>query len=504
MSKKGIKKREIRKAKHTGPSQSIDSNRYSNKLSEFKDVESPSSDYGGNRTSSIDILRGGTSDASVSASSITAFRLNDQNLSNLSVANLQNTLVRAHPDVSFAVWNYLRLGNTDLNIRVFKLNGNPWPQAEKDLELLVRKWEFPSIEGYSKSRSIKKIINQLLQSAVVRGAVALEAVLTDGDDDIQFLAPVDPASITFEIKGGRYVPTQDNKRVSLDIPTFFYEGVDEYVGQPYGRSPIMPALSIIVFQMQVLNDLKMVIHKHGFPKDDIVVLQEAIEKRMPMNIKMNEVAKKKFYQEQLSVIKDAYEGMEVDDSFVHYDSVTVNQGSGKVSGGGGGQIVDLRVVIDAIDNLIMTGLKTHSTVLGRRSQGNTESFAKLEIKLYQRSVQAFQELIAGVLSKVFMLALNLYGKQGIVEVKFDEVDIRTMLEKAQFEGVHMANIVRKRDEGWIDNDMAAQMGANQKSAITEPRSWMTTTGGSDESGDSTKKKEDNPGGQPDEKSGQSV
>ena len=35
-----------------------------------------------------------------------------------------------------------------------------------------------------------------------------------------------------------------------------------------------------------------------------------------------------------------------------------------------------------IDNLIQSGVKTLSTLLGRRGAGQTESYAKIEIKLY--------------------------------------------------------------------------------------------------------------------------
>ena len=102
-------------------------------------------------------------------------------------------------------------------------------------------------------------MQQLLLSTITRGACALELVLTPNYDDVAFIAPVDPATIDFKFENDRYVPYQDEETLSLDIPTFLYEGLDEFIDSPYGRSPILGAINTVIFQLQVLNDLKQVI-----------------------------------------------------------------------------------------------------------------------------------------------------------------------------------------------------------------------------------------------------
>jgi len=377
--------------------------------------------------------------------------LDERRFSSLNVFDLIDILIDAHPDVSFALWNFLRIANSGYTFKVYRINSTKrHQQAEEELWKFLEKLDMPSYDGFSKTYSINKVINQLLLSLITRGAAALEVVLTPDYEDVAYLAPVDPATIDFRYENGKYVPYQLTKR--LDIPTFFYEGLDEKVDDPYGRSPFLSALSIVLFQLQVLNDIKAVVHNQGYPRFDITILEEAIINRMPVNIRNNEQEKQKWLRDRLQEIIDMYNSLEPDDSFVHYDSVQIDMVGGK---SGGGAVIDPEKLMRAIDNLIMSGLKTLSTILGRRSTGNTESFAKLEIKLYLQGVKSLQDIVANILSRVLTLVLNLKGLQGVVKFKFEPLEIRTDLEQEQFKQIKYLNIAYARDQGWIDQVEAA-------------------------------------------------
>jgi hypothetical protein len=379
--------------------------------------------------------------------------LDDRRFSNLQIPDMIDALIDAHPDVSYAVWNYLRIGNTAFDISVERLgSGKRWIQAEKEIMQIFERLELPNTENYEGSRNLSKVINQMLLSAITRGAVACELVLTQDMQDVAFIAPVDPATIEFRIQNERYVPSQDNERIILDIPTFFYEGVDERIDDPYGRSPIISALNIVVFQLQVLNDIKAVVHNHGYPRVDIKILEEVLLKRMPIAIRNNEQKKQEWLRDRMAEIVSMYSDLEPDDAFVHFDSIEIDTTGGSKSGGA---MIDPEKLMTAIDNLIMTGLKTLSTILGRRSTGNTESFAKLEIKLYIQGVRAMQEVVERILSKALTLALNIKGKQGVVNFKFRPMEIRTELEQEQFKQIKLMNLQFMYNMGWIDQEEAA-------------------------------------------------
>jgi hypothetical protein len=413
------------------------------------DVES-TSEFGGTR-SSISGLDSGA----VPKKARNELGLDERSLTGSNIEDLMDTFMDAHPDVSFAIWNFLRLAVGDFTVKVYKIGSGKKEQdeaAEEALQILLQRLELPNVERFEMSRSIRKVITQLTQAVVTRGAGALELVLTPGNDDVAFFALVDPATVEFRYEQERFVPYQDDGKVSLDIPTFLYEGLDEKIDNPYGRGPLLGAIGMIMFQLQVLNDLKAVIHNQGYPRLDIKIVEEVLLKRMPIAIRNNEKAKSKWLNDKLSEIITMYNNLEPDDTFVHYDSMEI----GTVGGGkGGGAMIDPEKIFSVIDSLIMAGLKTVSTILGRRTSGNTESFAKLEIKLYMKGVEAIQEVVERIMSRALTLALNIQGKQGFVEFRFKAVEIRTELEQAQFEQIHLMNQQFKRDQGWIDQTEAA-------------------------------------------------
>lgn len=451
------------------------------------------SEFGGTRTTIPKFASGGGGAGGALPRKVQRdMRLDDRSLSGSSIEDLVDILIDAHPDMSFALWNFLRLGRGKFTTKVYKVGSDKSDKAgEKLIQQLFQRLEAPNIMQFEPSHSIHKVLNQLLLSVVTRGAGALELVLTQDLKNVAFLAPVDPGTITFKFEQDRYIPYQDTDKISLDIPTFLYETLDARVDDPYGRSPLLGAINTVMFQMQVLNDIKAVVHNQGYPRFDITILEDVLLQRMPVNIRNNEVAKQKWLNEKLKEIIDMYNNLEVDDTFVHFNSIEIGMVGGK-GGSGGGSLIDPEKLMRAIDGLITAGLKTLSTILGRRSTGNTESFAKMEIKLYLKGVEAMQEVVERIMSRALTLYLNIMGKQGIVEFKFEPVEIRTELEQAQFEQIALQNWAYKRDQGWIDQEMAS-IGAVGTPAVAEPdwehlgKSTVQNKDGSDTKGTTDEK-----------------
>jgi hypothetical protein len=438
------------------------SSNYAKKLKPISDID-PAPDFGGARTTIPKFAQGGGGVGMVLSKRVqTDLGLDERRFSQYTIDQLIDIFADAHPDLSFALWNFIRMSNSGYSITCKKLNGNPDPTGEKNLKELLTRFEAPNVLQFEKSRSIDRVINQMIQSVVTRGATACELVLTPKRDDVAFIAPVDPATVDFVYDGQRYKPSQNMRSVDLDIPTFFYEGLDERIDDPYGRSPIMSAIHMVIFQLQILNDLKAVVHNQGYPRLDLKVIEEVLLNRMPISIRNNEQKKQEWLKDRLQEIIDMYSALEPDDAFVHFDSVEIGMaGEAKA-------MIDPQKLMQVIDNLIMSGLKTLSTILGRRSTGNTESFAKIEIKLYLKGVEAIQQVVETVLSRALTLALNIRGKQAIVNFKFKPLEIRTELEQAQFEQVALLNYAFMRDQGWIDQDEAAMKAVGHAPVMPEP------------------------------------
>jgi len=109
--------------------------------------------------------------------------------------------------------------------------------------------------------------------------------------------------------------------------------------------------------------------------------------------------------------------------------------------------------------------------MGRRSQGQTEQYAKLEIKIFMKSVHRVQVIVESVLSRALTKLINIHGMQGYVHFKFKDTEVRTELEKVNFEQIAIQNAAKKRDNGWISQDEASEEVTGTK-AVGEPDKEM--------------------------------
>ena len=58
--------------------------------------------------------------------------------------------------------------------------------------------------------------------------------------------------------------------------------------------------------------------------------------------------------------------------------------------------------------------------------------------------------------------------QGVVYFEFNPIEIRTSMETAQFEQVHLLNCQFKRDQGWIDQEEASMMAVGHNPVSEAP------------------------------------
>ncbi|WP_246862828.1 hypothetical protein [Paenibacillus cellulosilyticus] len=161
--------------------------------------------------------------------------------------------------------------------------------------------------GYQHGRSLDKLDTIQRMMVMVRGACAGEVVLNEACNDVIDIVPVDPSLIWFRRETGtsRLTPWQFVKNPSprsgeewfgsykkIDTPTFIYEEFDPMVDDPYGRTPMLPVLQVVFFHLQVLQDLKAVVHNQGYPRLDISMMEEIMLKNMPAQIKPTQLLSK--------------------------------------------------------------------------------------------------------------------------------------------------------------------------------------------------------------------
>lgn len=380
-------------------------------------------------------------------------KIDQKSFKQYSPKKLLEILKNNHPDISQAIWNFKIIGGCDYQVKAYLLDGETeHKSAQKVIDQFLMDIYYSQGQGFEKSRSLDKLVFQMFDQILLTGSTALEIVMDSNFEKVMYLTTVDTNTINYRFEDGRIIPYQFGNKgtVDLDIPTFFIEGLDETDTNPYGVSPFLSSIQTISFQLQVLEDLRQIIHNQGYGKYDIKIIEEVLLKRMPNNIKNNDKKKQDWLTEQLQAIISMYSKLEPDAAFVHFDSVNVDMVENAKA------MVDPQKIMAVIDTQIMGALKQYSTLMGRRSQGQTEQYAKLEIRLFMQSIHLMQETIENILSRAFTKIINLYGYQGYVEFEFEDTEIRTELEKVNFEQIAILNAERKRANGWITQDDASE------------------------------------------------
>jgi hypothetical protein len=387
-------------------------------------------------------------------------------LQSYTAEELLELLISVHPDVSYALYTYLRMGDTDLTFTAKKPNGNADKSGQRVLDELkvMLNTPLPS-PGYQHGRSLDKLDTIQRMMIMVRGACAGEIVLNERCNDVIDIVPVDPALIWFrrEPNTNRLTPWQYVKNPrrnaneewfgnykKIDTPTFIYEEFDPMVDDPYGRTPMLPVLQVVFFHLQVLSDLKAVVHNQGYPRLDISMLEEIMLKNMPNSLKNNPDGQQKWLKERMDEMLNHFNSLNPDDALVHWDSVKVEY----LKGGNSGPMIDIKKLIDIIDTQMATSLKTLLTILSRH-QGSTETYSSIDTQIYIKNVESARSVTKRFWQRAFSLSARVRGVQTLVEVDYSPIDLRSEMERERDLRARLNNYVLAEKERYITAKEAA-------------------------------------------------
>jgi hypothetical protein len=126
-------------------------------------------------------------------------------LQNYTAEELLELLISVHPDVSHALYTYLRMGDTSMTISAKKRTGTEDKSGQRTLDELRETLNTPlPSPGYQHGRALDKLDTIQRLMVMVRGACAGEVVLNAQVNDVVDIVPVDPSLIWF-----RRDPTTD-------------------------------------------------------------------------------------------------------------------------------------------------------------------------------------------------------------------------------------------------------------------------------------------------------
>lgn len=378
--------------------------------------------------------------------------LSSKDFDQISPPALMDIMADLSPEVSRALWDYLRLVNPGYEYKV------TYPGSDEVDEVATAKLgEFVDLlsDLYG---SFDVVIGRMNMGPFLRGAICAELVLDRRGRMPVDLATPDPGSIRFRtrkdaVRGEVWQPGQwqEYDFVPLDMPTFRYIPIDPLPASPYGRPIAAPALFIALFILGIMHDLRRVVQQQGYPRIDIGIdIAQLLEHSPQLGADLD--AFNTFVSELVAEVEDEYSALAPDDAYIHTSNIMINKPVGTldtVSLGG------IDGVIAALERMVVRGLKTMPIMMGlNESVGDTQSNRQWEI--YIAGIKSIQHYTETTLERLFEIALRVQGIQSDVEFRFAEVRDAERLRDAQAEAMEISNAATKRDQGWISQDEASQ------------------------------------------------
>lgn len=374
------------------------------------------------------------------------------------------------PQASHAVWNYLRMVNPghDLRAYVFDGQGNETKEegtAQAYLDDLARR------VGSEYGGGLDQLHNVLGLALITNGAVCAEVAPNEGITDVEDWYPVNPALIAFQRDssgtlhlGQRF---RDNTFHELNSNQVFYTPLDPDVDDPYGRPPLLPALSTVLAKGQMINDLRTVAHNQGYPRLDVSIKWDAIMAAAPPSLREpgRENDFKEWTEGVLSTIVTDYEQLQVDDTFVHYDWVDIKM----VGGAAGVGAFDFSALEKILVRQVNSALKTLPILLGI-NEATSETHGSIQWQIQVQGVSALQRLIKRTIEKLSDTSLAIKGLQAHSKVEYEKIRTVDRLFEAQADFFETRTVQLQEMMGWRSHDEAAEImtGHEASGPIVQP------------------------------------
>ncbi len=377
-------------------------------------------------------------------------------------------LRRVTPDVSMAVWNFIRLANQGHEMAFYDANNQ-----EKRLTQVEADWRtFASRVNEISNSGLDGLIDILHQSAFVKGAQGLEAEVNADRTDIVDVYPIIPQTITWELeeRNGRqkWIPYQwhlGTGKVSLEPgkANFYWVPTDPDIDDPRGNLMLSPVLQSIDFQMQIMQDLQAVLHRQGYPRNDIKINTERVWAAMPPAIKASAQKAKEWLNNLWNEIRAAFRNIEPDEDYIHWDETEINMNQGANAS----RSLDVRAISELVDQQVMSGAKQLSIFMNRNS-GVTESWGSIQFLIFCNGIASIQRGSKRIIEEIARLWLRVHGIQAVPVFTHNKIDWNSEEQRMTVKLMEQEFHAIAQLMGWEDGDRAAQEVLGVENAVGLP------------------------------------
>jgi hypothetical protein len=360
------------------------------------------------------------------------------------------------PDLSAAVNAYLRTAITAHYTAVAKnMDGTFNREATALLQQLLTRFDVVQDyeDGFSGTNSMRSNSESLGKELMLYGACSLELVL--GKDRLpRTLQPVSTSQISFfPDKSGKWLsPKQllSGTEIDLDIPTFFYTALDQDLLEPYASSPLEPALQMVLFSTEFMNDLRRIVKRAVHPRMTVKLDEEKFKKNIPPEALADTKKLAEYMAATIADIETKINTLNPEDVLVYFDTLGVDLlNNGNIS-----LDAEYKTLNGIVDAKMTTGAKALPSILGHGS--GSQNIASSETLLFMKNAAgSVQEKLNEIYSRALTLAVRLFGEDVYVEFRYAPIDLRPDAELEAFKVMRQSRTLELLSYGFITDDEAS-------------------------------------------------
>lgn len=363
-------------------------------------------------------------------------------------------LSKVSPDLSASVWAYQRLVVTK-GFRAVGRNqdGTINQEATNLVQQLLARFNFLTdySAGFSGTASVYSVAESLTRELRLYGSCSLELVLDKARLPSR-LQPISTTQLIFHDDGsGSIYPVQKSPagEIPLDIPTFFYESMDQDLLTAYSDSPMEAALQAVLADTEFTNDVRRVIKRALHPRLDVSIDYDKFRKTIPPALLGDDTGLKAYQDNYISQVEETVNGLEPDDALVHFDAVEfdyLNNGNVTLN-------KEYETIQSMTDAKMATGAKVPPSILGHGS--GSQNVASSETLNFLKSAEGVQSKVNSILSRALTLGVRLFGVDAYVQFQFDDIELRPYSETAAFRAMEQSIILERLSIGLLSDEEAS-------------------------------------------------
>lgn len=378
----------------------------------------------------------------------------------MSLRNERNTyakvrsFIKASPNLSSAVWAYMRLGIPErCTVIAYNLDGTFNRDATAlAQQLIIRFNVLPDYsEGFSGTSSIRSCSEQLANEIIHYGGMAAELVL--GKDRLpRSIRPISVTQIDLYPDNDKTVrPIQriGQDEIDLDIPTFFMQQLDQDLLEPYSESPFETAMKPSLLVEDFLQDIHRIVKKVIHPRQRVIIDEEKFRRYLSAEAQMDTSKAVEEMQAMVAEIESQVNGLRPEDALVYFDMLGFQVDNSSSTG----LSEEYKTINDIANSRMASGAKTMGTVMG--FQSGSSNIASVETMLFMKSATgAVKAKLDEMYSRIFTLAVRLFGVDCYVKFEYEAIDLRPDLELESFKQTRQMRIMEQLSTGMITDDEA--------------------------------------------------